>query len=108
MSFSSVKAICEKRRINLPQNIKILPEYWSVKKASRLGALRRIELYGNPGTPEGRRKGGLNTQKKFRSDPRIAKRIGFILRKKIKYPKESPALAEFIGIMLGDGGVRND
>lgn len=108
ISFGSLKTICEKTGINLPKDIKILPEYWSVKKASKLGGRRRIELYGSPGTPEGRRKGGLMTQKKFRSDPRIAKRIGFIIRKKIKRPRKSPALAEFIGIMLGDGGIRND
>lgn len=108
ISLNSAKAICKKMRIGLPRNIRILPEYWSVGKASRLGGRRCVELYGPPGTPEGRRKGGLNTQTKFRSDPELAKRIGFIQRKKINYPEESPALAEFIGIMLGDGGVRND
>lgn len=105
MSFSSLKTICAKRKISVPKNIKILPEYWSVKKASKLGGRRRVELYGNPGTPEGRRKGGIKTQKKFRSDPAYAKKMGFILRKEIKYPERSVELAEFMGIMLGDGGL---
>ncbi|MDD4894733.1 MAG: LAGLIDADG family homing endonuclease [Candidatus Omnitrophica bacterium] len=72
---------------------------------SRLGGLRRIELYGNPGTPEGRNEGGKKTIAMFHNNPSLAKRMGFILRKEIEYPKESSELAEFIGIMLGDGGL---
>lgn len=108
IGLSSLESICEKMKINLPKDVKILPEYWSVEKASKLGGRRHVELYGSPGTPESRRKGGLITQKKFRSDPRIAKSIGFIIRKKIKHPRKSSPLAEFIGIMLGDGAIRND
>lgn len=81
-------------RIPLPKNIKILPEYWSTKKAARLGAIRRYELYGNPGTPEGRRKGGMASRNKT--------------RKEINIPRKSPLLAEFAGILLGDGGIRGN
>ena len=83
-----------------------MPEYWSTKKASRLGAIRRNELYGNPGTPEGRRKGGTSTCKKFFSDPILAEKMRFKLRKKMQQPVESALLAEFAGILLGDGGIR--
>jgi len=72
---------------------------------SRIGGLRRIELYGNPGTTEGRSRGGRRTIRIFHNNPDLAKKSGFIIRKKIKYPRESPGLAEFIGIVLGDGGV---
>lgn len=72
---------------------------------ARLGGLRRVELYGNPGTWEGRSKGGKRTIAKFHNDPALARRTGFIVRKEIRQPKESSALAEFIGIMLGDGGL---
>ncbi len=72
---------------------------------ARLGGLRRIELYGNPGTAEGRSKGGKKTVSLFRKSPLLAKKRGFIIRKEIKYPEKSLALAEFIGIMLGDGGL---
>ncbi len=72
---------------------------------SKLGGLRRIELYGNPGTPEGRSRGGRNTTILFRRNPLLAKKKGFIIRKEIKYPGKSLPLAEFIGIMLGDGGL---
>lgn len=74
---------------------------------SRLGGLRRIELYGNPGTKEGRSKGGKKSTEFFRDNPAIAKERGFIVRKEIKRPSRSVELAKFIGIMLGDGGIRS-
>lgn len=62
---------------------------------SRLGGLKRIELYGNPGTVEGRSKGGRKTTSLFRKNPLLAKKRGFIIRKEIKYPEKSLLLAEF-------------
>lgn len=72
-----------------------------------LGALRRYELYGNPGTPEGRSKGGRRSVEFFRSHPDIARQRGFHTLKEIKIPSRSVELAKFIGIMLGDGGIRS-
>ncbi len=60
------------------------------QRAGKLGAIRRNELYDNPGTPEGRRKGGLSSFKRA---------------KKISIPSQSPELAEFVGIVLGDGSL---
>ena len=74
---------------------------------SRLGGLRRVELYGNPGTPEGRSTGGKRTIQLFRSNPELARSLGFAVRKEIRCPARSSELAEFVGILLGDGGVRN-
>jgi intein/homing endonuclease len=67
-------------------------------EAGRLGALARIAKHGNPGTVEGRKKGGfqsLKTHKKLKT--------GFVLEQDFRKPKNSKDLAEFIGIMLGDG-----
>lgn len=74
-------------------------------KKSKLGGLRRIELYGNPGTAEGRSKGGKRTIGFFHRNPALARKVGFIIRKEIKYPERSVELAELIGIILGDGGL---
>ena len=52
----------------------------------------------NFGTPEGRRKGGLASLITHNS-----KSTGFVVAKRIKRPKESKTLAEFVGIMFGDG-----
>lgn len=72
---------------------------------SRLGGLKRIELFGNPGTDEGRSKGGRKTIALFRNNPDLARKAGFIIRKEIKYPVRCGELAELIGIILGDGGL---
>lgn len=79
----------------------------SHSQRARLGALRRYELYGNPGTPEGRSKGGRRVSGYFRLHPEEARRRGFINLKPIKMPPQSAELANFIGIMLGDGGIRS-
>lgn len=79
----------------------------SYAQRGRLGALRRYELHGNPGTPEGRSKGGRRTCEFFRLHPDIARQSNFDTLKEIKRPARSVELAKFIGIMLGDGGIRS-
>lgn len=81
----------------------LVDEAWVLK--SRLGGIRRNRLHGNPGTPEGRSKGGRIAIRSLRQNPRTAKNVGFVLRKKITYPKRSKELAEFFGVILGDGGI---
>ncbi|MDP2831219.1 MAG: hypothetical protein Q8O02_03120, partial [Candidatus Omnitrophota bacterium] len=76
-------------------------------KKSRLGGLKRIEMYGNPGTSEGRSKGGRRTCEFFRLHPNLARQRSFSTLKEIKRPPRSVELAKFIGIMLGDGGIRS-
>ena len=88
-----------------PKSYKIVPEYWYVHKGARKGALRRQELYGPLGTPEGRRKGGLVSQQRRREDPEKYRRIGCNIRKKFPVLKKSEDFAEVVGIILGDGCV---
>lgn len=107
MSYEALLKLQKLADIQIPRNKKILPEYWSAKKFARKGALRRYQIYGNLGTPEGRRKGGITSQKLFRLNPEYARSLGIIMRKDIRKPKPSIELAEFIGIMLGDGGMTN-
>lgn len=69
-------------------------------RAGKLGARRRYELYGNPGTPEGRLLGGKissTRQRKNLNSP--------FTRKKIHEPPYSADFAECVGIILGDGGI---
>ena len=79
----------------------------SYAQRGHLGALRRYELYGNPGTPEGRSKGGRSTCEFFRLHPDLARQRSFGTLKEIKRPPRSVELAKFIGIMLGDGSIRS-
>lgn len=105
MNYEALLKLYKISKAPIPKDIEVLPEYWSTKKAAKIGAVRRYEVYGNPGTPEGRRKGGINSQKKFRLNPEYAKKVGIKVRKYINQPSFSPLLAEFVGILLGDGGI---
>ncbi|MBU1727182.1 MAG: hypothetical protein KJ880_06095 [Candidatus Omnitrophica bacterium] len=97
--------LCKIATMKFPRTKGLLPEYWNVRNAARLGGISRHRKYGNFGTFEGRRRGGVKSQEKFHSNPAYAESIGVKVRKKIAIPAESELLAEFIGIMLGDGGI---
>lgn len=71
-----------------------------LKRIARIGGLARVRLHGNPGTSSGRLLGAQiaqHTHKLLPSSP-------FVPRK-FHLPVFSEDLAEFIGILLGDGGV---
>ena len=105
MKHEALMALSRETSVDFGHIEKILPDHWSVKKAASVGAKRRYEMYGNPGTPGGRKKGGINSQRKFRDNPKYAEKLGIKVKKVIKIPKNSPELAEFIGLLLGDGGI---
>lgn len=71
-----------------------------LNKIARNGGLARVRLHGNPGTTAGRILGGLNSLKTHRN----LKHSPFMPHKFIT-PPYSINLAEFIGILLGDGGI---
>lgn len=76
-------------------------------KAASRGGFRTKALYGNPGTTEGRRKGGLRSiqVQHARTQASGCPSTGFQLRKTFSHPRRSALLAELIGIILGDGCV---
>lgn len=80
---------------------KIIPDYWYVSKGARLGGKRRYELYGVLGTIQDRSKGGKASWDKRKNNQELWLKY----TKTIIEPKESAELAEFMGIMLGDGGL---
>lgn len=91
--------------LKLPHDIKAVPDYWYIAKGARKGALRRMELYGSLGTPEGRRKGGINSQLRRKENPAAYKLLGCNVRKEFRINKPSLLFAETAGIILGDGGI---
>jgi len=105
MNYEKAKILSEFTKVSLPNIEKILPEYWSVPKAAKAGGLARLKIYGPPGTPEGRSKGGKRSQELRRLYPERYPRV--VKRKEIKIPAYSIRLAEFTGIILGDGGITN-
>lgn len=105
MRYEAVVSLIEKTGVSIPKKIEAIPDYWHIKEAAFLGGKGRYKKYGCFATPEGRRKGGLESQRKFRLDPEYARSIGVNVRKKIRCPPNSEKLAEFVGIILGDGAI---
>ncbi len=88
-------------------HIKYLPDYWYVMKGAKKGGLKRVKLYGPPGTLKGRIKGGKISQLRRKKDPEKYRLLGCNVRKKFSHIKKSRYLAEATGIILGDGGITN-
>ena len=103
MPYDCLQRISKETGLIPPRQLRLVPDFWHIPAAARLGGKRRAQLYGPPGTLESRRKGGRISGERFRTNPSLAKALGFKLRKAITYPHKSALLAEFIGIMLGDG-----
>lgn len=99
MPYQSVLLLARKADIDIPE-LSIKKDFWHTKKAGTMGALAYQKKYGNPGTAEGRSKGGRNSIYVHKK-----RNTGFIMRKTIIYPKPSVQLAELYGIILGDGGI---
>lgn len=89
--------------IPLPK-YKALDAFWYTKKAAKLGGKKRFELYGQLGNSKTRSKGGTISWLKRKNNPNILKKYQNVFAE----PKESIDFAEFIGIMLGDGGITKD
>lgn len=75
-----------------------LNDFWHIQNAGRMGGFARLKKYGNFGTPEGRRKGGLQS---IRTHNKL--RTGFKQLKRVATPTKTEALAELLGVMFGDG-----
>ena len=75
-----------------------LEDFWHINSAAKKGGLARMKLYGNLGTSEGRKRGGLNSIKGHQQI-----NTGFKILKKIRRVSPSEDLAELIGMLFGDG-----
>lgn len=105
LSEIALLKIQKKFHVAIPKGIKRLGNYWYIEKGAKLGGLKHLELYGPPGTPEGRKKGGKVSQQRRRENPEKYRELGCIIRKNFIPLKESKDLSEMIGIILGDGGI---
>lgn len=94
--------------IPLPPVIKEREEWWNTRAWSKKASNVRMKIYGPPGTPEGRSKGGKISQLRRTLYPELYRGTGVIVKNSFLYPHESTKFAEFVGIMLGDGGISKD
>lgn len=102
MSLPALKKMCQRARVPLPRDIEIKNPFWYVNKGGKAGGLVVYKKYGRIGGDPGYRKkkwyewwvksGRFNPNKYFAA-------------KEIVFPKKNNQLAEFIGILLGDGSI---
>ncbi|MBI5765605.1 hypothetical protein HZA71_00045 [Candidatus Falkowbacteria bacterium] len=100
MPLGSAKKLAKIFLVKLPNDCEIKPAFWYTKQAGHIGGMKRFKKYGYLGNKESRRLGGIRAQITHR-------KLGtkFKQRKKIIIPRRSEKLSEFIGILLGDGGI---
>jgi LAGLIDADG-like domain len=102
MSLAAVRALSARTRISMPKGARIVDAYAHIARASKMGLAAVIKKYG--GIP--RNEKYRNEQwrlwwgkaGKFEKNPLFEARV-------IHKPKRNVELAEFVGIMMGDGGI---
>jgi hypothetical protein len=102
MSLLAIEQICKKRNVKVPRGIVIKDAYWYVKKGAKAGGKAIVKKYGIVGGDQEYRKKKWREwwEKEGKSKPsKITQALPF------KEPIFSEELAEFVGIMLGDGGI---
>lgn len=94
--------LCKLTGLKRPQDIEVRPPFWSVKKAGAVAGKLVYQKYGAiGGDPAKRKQKWLEWWHKFgKFNPNK-----YFVPKEIFLPKRSADLAEFVGIMMGDGGI---
>ncbi len=101
MSLGALKILCKKAHIIMPKNIDVKEPFWYVSKGAQKGGLAKFKKYGCVGDPEIRKQ---KWQKWWKGE---GKNKAHVIYQPLPFakPKFSKDLAEFVGIMLGDGGM---
>lgn len=89
--------------ITLEMTTKRDSKYYS--RIGKKGGIARIQKLGNPGTEKGRSKGGKNAVLKIRGMQKKGDALDFKVAKKLEPIRKCATLAEFIGVLFGDGHV---
>lgn len=101
ISLKSLKIMCRISKLIVPKNIELRESTWFVKAAARLGGKAVYRKYGSIGNPDIRKKKWQDWwENKGKFNPNR-----YFITREINIPKKSLELAEFVGIMLGDGGI---
>jgi hypothetical protein len=102
MPLAVLKTLSQKTRIKIPSYIEIRDPFWYASKGGKIGGQKTYQKYhiigGDPEKRKIRWKEWWEKRGKFLE-------IEILKRKFAKIPKKSAALAEFTGIVLGDGSI---
>jgi len=103
MDLVALRKVCKKTAIKFPSNVELKDDYWYVAKGASKGGKALFKKYGRiGGNPEYRKKKWYEwweREGKYKQHQIINTPLP------IKKPRKSEDLAEFVGIMLGDGGI---
>jgi hypothetical protein len=105
MSWIAVEKICKKRGCAIPNGIVLMDAYWYASKGASAGGKAIVKKYGSVGgDPEYRKKKWREWWEKEGRlhPPKIIQALPFAK------PDFSEDLAEFVGIILGDGGINTN
>ncbi|MFH1401493.1 MAG: hypothetical protein ABIG40_00835 [Parcubacteria group bacterium] len=103
MDFAGLNKICKKLNIPLPSEIKLKDKYWYTANGSSAGGTAVYKKYRKiGGDPEYRKKKWYEWWEK---EGRYKKHPIIGVTKPIKKAIFSKGLSEFVGIVLGDGGI---
>ncbi|OGZ21702.1 MAG: hypothetical protein A3D46_00400 [Candidatus Nealsonbacteria bacterium RIFCSPHIGHO2_02_FULL_43_13] len=104
MDLSALNKICKALKTHLPANIELRDRYWYTIKGCSAGGNAVWKKYGRIGNdPEYRKR---QWRKWWESEGQYHTSI-INTPLSIKKPQKSQDLAEFVGIVLGDGGISN-
>jgi intein/homing endonuclease len=102
MSLFAAEIFVAKYGVQLPEDVEVMKKRWMVdiSNKGKIGGRACYQKYGNFATLEGRKKGGSRVLMMLRERGVIppAKEFNFDRVKSVE-------LAEFVGILLGDGGI---
>lgn len=107
LSDKALLTLTNRFSIPIPRRIKVVDNYWYASKGARKGGLKRLKLYGPPGTQAGREKGGLMSQLRRKENPKKYQLLGCNVKKEFIVNRTSVEFAEVAGIILGDGAITN-
>lgn len=97
----AMEKLSEMSGIPIPTIIEEREEWWSGRVNGKKGGDACYKKCGAPGTNDDRRKGWLSTLENKKANPNSR----WTIANEYKIPEYSAELAEFIGIVLGDGGL---
>jgi len=104
LPYGVFKKISKLAKLKMPRGVKIEEPFWYVHKGAKLGGIAVYKKYGKIGGDSGIRKQKWSEwwEKKGKYNPKK-----YFVTKKIVVPRIGIELAEFVGIMIGDGGITN-
>lgn len=102
-SLKPTQKLADRFNVNLPSSVEIKDRYWTNQEAAKAGGRAKHKKYGAVCQDEKKRKqkwrSWWDEKGKIKNMPPDAD------PKPITKPNKSKKLAEFIGIMIGDGGI---